>query len=248
VLAVVVLAFLPNPAFDAVGLLAGALGFPARPFWLACALGKAARYVLIAYLFGAFLVFTGLRLVLERAPEVRPSENPMLRLARRFLPVTSGLRGGRFLAREGGRWLATPLLLTLIVVESTDLIFAVDSIPAVFAVTSDPFIVYTSNVGAILGLRSLYFALEGALGRFRYLPLGLVLVLVFVGAKMLLADLYPIPAAASLAVTAFILASAIAASWLGGRETARPRPDEHAGVIAPASSSPRHRDVIGSSR
>lgn len=173
----------------------------------------------IVYVFGAFLVFTGLRLALDRAPEVQPTANPLVRLARRFLPVTDEMRGGRFLVREAGRWLVTPLLLTLIVVESTDLVFAVDSIPAVFAVTSDPFIVYTSNVCAILGLRALYFVLAGALGRFRYLPLGLGLVLVFVGAKMLLADLVPISAAVSLAVTASILALAIGASLIAvGRE------------------------------
>lgn len=171
----------------------------------------------VVYVFGAFLVYTGLRLALDRAPEVQPADNPLVKLARRFIPVTAEPQEGRFFVREAGRWLATPLLLTLIVVESTDLVFAVDSIPAVFAVTSDPFIVYTSNVCAILGLRSLYFVLAGALGRFRYLPLGLGLVLVFVGAKMLLADIVPIPAAVSLAVTVLILTLAIGASWLAAR-------------------------------
>jgi tellurite resistance protein TerC len=224
----------------------GALAMRAGMILLGAALLENFHWV--AYLFGAFLVATGLRLALDRAPEVRPTDNPLVRLVRHVLPVTPGLREGRFLVREDGGWRATPLLLTLVVVESTDLLFAVDSIPAVFAVTSDPFIVYTSNVCALLGLRALYFVLVGALGRFRYLPVGLGLVLVFVGTKMLLAEVYKIPAAASLAVTAAVLAVTIAASWLTDRGPEAHARGGHPGAAAPIPSSARGPDVVDHSR
>jgi tellurite resistance protein TerC len=171
-----------------------------------------AQFHWVIYLFGAFLILTGIRMALHRGEEIHPERNPVLRLARRLLPVTSDYRGDRLFVREGGRRLATPLFLVLLMIESTDLVFAVDSIPAIFAVTQDPFIIYTSNVFAILGLRSLYFLLAGVIGKFYYLKLGLSSVLVFVGGKMTLADLYKIPSLVSLAVIAALLGGAVAAS------------------------------------
>jgi len=178
-----------------------------------------AQFHWVIYLFGAFLILTGIRMALHRDEEIHPERNPVLRLARRLLPVTADYRGDRLFVREGGRRLATPLFLVLLMIESTDLVFAVDSIPAIFAVTRDPFIVYTSNVFAILGLRSLYFLLAGVIGKFHYLKLGLSSVLVFVGMKMTLADLYKIPSLVSLAVIAAMLAAAVAASlWKSRRD------------------------------
>ena len=143
-----------------------------------------------------------------------PGKNPVTRFARRVLPLTPRYHGQRFWVRDAGRWVATPLFLVLLLVEFTDLVFAIDSIPAIFAVTRDPFIVYTSNVFAILGLRSLYFLLAGVVHRFVYLKYGLALVLVFVGIKMLLVDVYKVPTAASLGVIAAVLTVSIAASLL----------------------------------
>jgi tellurite resistance protein TerC len=174
----------------------------------------------IIYVFGAFLVFTGARLALAGEGEVNPDKNPLLRLSRRFLPLTPGFEGQRFFVRRAGRVLATPLFLVLLVVESTDLVFAVDSIPAVFAVTQDPFLVYTSNVFAILGLRSLYFLLAGAITRFYYLKLALGAILTFVGVKMLIADLFEIPVAISLGVIAGLLVLAVVGSVVRARRLA----------------------------
>ncbi len=175
----------------------------------------------IIYVFGAFLILTGVKMAVTRDSEIHPEHNPVLKLVRRLVPVTSGYREGHFFVREGGRRMATPLFLVLVLVETTDLVFAVDSIPAIFAVTLDPFLVYTSNVFAILGLRSLYFVLAGVIQKFVYLKLGLSGVLVFVGTKMTLADLYKIPSSVSLLVIAFLLAAAVAASlWKSRREEA----------------------------
>ena len=171
----------------------------------------------IIYVFGAFLILTGIKMAFQRHAEQHPEDNPLVRLVRRLLPMTNGYEGDRFFVRHAGRWLATPLLLVLLSVEFTDLIFAVDSIPAVFAVTQDPFIVYTSNVFAILGLRSLYFVLAGVVDKFYYLKLGLSAILVFVGMKMVLADVYKIPIAISLPVIAVVLAIAVVASLLRAR-------------------------------
>jgi tellurite resistance protein TerC len=171
-----------------------------------------AQFHWIIYVFGAFLIFTGIKMAIFRNAEMDPGKNPVLKLVRRLMPVTSEYRGDRFFVREAGRWVATPLFLVLILLETTDVIFAVDSIPAIFAVTNDPFIVYTSNVFAILGLRSLYFLLAGVMGKFSYLKLGLSGVLVFVGVKMVLVDFYKIPSPVSLAVIATILTVSIVAS------------------------------------
>jgi tellurite resistance protein TerC len=166
----------------------------------------------IIYVFGAFLIFTGIRMALQRNEEVHPENNPVVKLLRRVMPVTENYEGEQFFVRRMGRLMATPLFLVLLIVESTDLIFAVDSIPAIFAVTDDPFIVYTSNVFAILGLRSLYFLLAGVVDKFHYLKLGLSAVLVFVGIKMIMADIYKIPIGLSLVVIAGILTISIVAS------------------------------------
>lgn len=177
------------------------------------------RFHWILYLFGAFLVFTGIRMAMQDEPHVEPEANPVIRLVRRVLPVTHSYRGPHFFVTEDGRRKATPLLIVLVMVETTDLIFAVDSIPAVFAVTHDPFIVYTSNVFAILGLRALYFLLARVIHRFHYLKLGLAVVLVFVGAKMLAESWYEVPIGISLGVVVTVLAVSVAVSLLFPKET-----------------------------
>jgi tellurite resistance protein TerC len=146
--------------------------------------------------------------------EVHPEQNPVLRLIRRVVPTTSDYRGRRLAVREGGRWLATPLLAVLLAVAVTDVVFAVDSIPAVFAVTRDPFIVFASNAMAVLGLRALYFLLAGMLSRFRYLQVGLAVVLVLVGAKMLASDFVHVPIWASLLMICAVIGGAIVLSLL----------------------------------
>lgn len=167
----------------------------------------------ILYLFGLFLVFTGIKLLFQKENEaIEPEKNPLVRVLRRFMPVTSGYRGQKFFVREGGKLAATPLFVVLLVVETTDLLFAFDSIPAIFAVTQDAFIVYTSNVFAILGLRSLYFLLASVMGQFRFLKLGLSGILVFIGVKMLVMDIYHIPITLSLSVIAGVLTLSILAS------------------------------------
>jgi tellurite resistance protein TerC len=157
------------------------------------------------YVFGAFLVYTGVRLARRNEEQVQPEHNPVLRLAQRVLPITPTYHGQRFLVKENGTWKATPLLLTLLVVESTDVMFAVDSVPAVLAITPEPFIAYTSNIFAILGLRALYFVLAGLIQRFRYLHIGLAVILVYIGCKMLISDLFKIPALVSLGIVALVL-------------------------------------------
>ena len=166
------------------------------------------------YLFGAILAITGVRLLMQKDGDVKPEENPAVRLLGRIMPVTTEFAGDAFTVVKAGRRYATPMLLALVAVEVTDVIFAVDSIPAIFAVTTDPFIVFTSNIFAILGLRSLYFLLADVVGRFAYLKIGLSLVLIFVGAKMLLIDFYKLPIIASLGVIVAILAGSMFASWV----------------------------------
>lgn len=172
----------------------------------------------ILYVFGAFLVFTGIRMATHHEHEIDPEANPVLRLVRRLVPVTAAYHGQKFFVREAvpgtARLVATPLFVVLVLVETTDLIFAVDSIPAVFAVTQHPFIVYSSNVFAILGLRALYFLLARVIHRFHYLKPALSLVLVFVGLKMLVADVYKVPIGLSLGIILGVLAIAVVASLL----------------------------------
>lgn len=168
----------------------------------------------IIYVFGGFLIFTGVQMLRAGDEQTDPENNPVIRLVRRILPVTDDYEEQRFFVRRQGKLFATPLLVVLLSVESTDLMFAVDSIPAIFAVTDDVFIVYTSNVFAILGLRALYFLIADVLDLFVYLRYGLGVVLGFVGVKMLLVDTYPIPIGLSLSVIAAVLTVAVAASLL----------------------------------
>ena len=181
------------------------------------------RFHWIIYGFGAFLVFAGVRMFFSNEEDTVDLENnTVLRLVRRLFPVTDGYREQRFVVREAGRRMVTPLFLVLVLIEVTDVIFAVDSIPAIFAITQDPFIVYTSNIFAILGLRSLYFLLAGIIDRFVYLRYGLAVVLTFVGVKMLLVDVFHIPTIVSLGVIVGTLAVSIIASLLSNRRVETP--------------------------
>lgn len=168
----------------------------------------------LIYVFGAFLIITGIKMLLSKDKEIHPEKNPLLQLFRRMIPVTKDYHGDQFFTIENGKRYATPLFITLLFIELSDLIFAVDSIPAILAISQDPFIVYTSNVFAILGLRSLYFALAGIMGLFHYLHYGLSGVLVFVGTKMMIVDIYKIPIGVSLGVVAGILILSVVASLL----------------------------------
>jgi tellurite resistance protein TerC len=204
------------------------------------------RFHWITFVFGAFLVFTGLRMAVHDETEIEPERNPVIKLVRRLVPVTKRYHGQHFFVREpwgrGGqvRLVATPLFVVLVLVETTDLVFAVDSIPAVFGVTRDPFIVYTSNVFAILGLRALYFLLAGVIQKFHYLKAGLAAVLVFVGAKMLAAEVFPIPVHVSLGVIASVLVASVAASLLFPKRTDAKAPavPEHMRHVAEDGEAP----------
>jgi TerC family integral membrane protein len=176
------------------------------------------RFVWIVYLFGGILVFTGLRMSWAEDARIEPEKNPLVRLARRFLPVTEGYQENHFFVRrQSYGWFATPLLLVLLVVEWSDLVFAIDSIPAVFAVTRDPFVVYSSNLFAIMGLRALYFVLAGALDRFHYLKPAVAVILVFVGTKMVISAWFHISTLISLGVIVAILSGGILLSLLRPR-------------------------------
>ena len=185
-----------------------------RGVFIGAGVGLLSRFHWILYLFGALLVISGLRLMFGQH-KVNPASNPVVRALRKIIPVTTEFRGGKFFVRnrqDNSRLYATPLLVVLLVIETTDVLFAVDSIPAVLAITLNAFIVYTSNVFAILGLRSMYFAVSGLMKVFRFLHYGLALVLILVGAKMLAADYYRVPIAATLGVVAGVLLISIAAS------------------------------------
>jgi tellurite resistance protein TerC len=191
-----------------------------RAAFIFAGVGLIRRFHWIIYGFGLLLVYSGIRLLFQRGGEVHPEKNPLLRLVRKFMPVTSDYVGSKFFVRgEQKQLCATPLLLVLIVIETTDVIFAVDSIPAVLSITLNTFIVYTSNIFAILGLRSLFFALSSLMDIFEYLHYGISCVLVFVGAKMLLSHYYPIPTEISLAVIGGILLITIVASALHQEKT-----------------------------
>jgi tellurite resistance protein TerC len=166
----------------------------------------------VIYIFGALLLYTGIKLLRQRGEEMHPEKNPVYRFFAKMLPATKEYRGAKFFVREGGKWLVTPLFLVLLAVEATDIVFAVDSIPAIFAVTNDPFLVFTSNIFAILGLRALYFLLAGVMSRFVYLKIGLSLVLCFVGIKMLITEFYKIPIVISLGVVVLLLGGSVVAS------------------------------------
>lgn len=205
------------------GILAAAI---IRGLFILAGVTLIARFHWLTYLFGGFLVLTGLRMLRGEEEQVHPEKNPVIRLSRRFLRVTDGWEGGRFFVKRDGARVATPLFIVLLVVETTDVVFAVDSVPAVLALSLDPFIVYSSNMFAILGLRSLYFALAGVMGVFHYLHYGLSGILVFVGVKMLFADLYKIPTSLSLAVIAVMVSLGVLASLLRPRKDAGARATE----------------------
>ncbi len=186
------------------------------------------RFHWIIYVFGALLVVTGIKMLRRREGEVHPENNPIVKLAQRVLPTVPEYDGAKFITRRNGRRFATPLLIVLIAVEATDVVFAVDSIPAIFAITKDPFIVFTSNIFAMLGLRSLYFLLAGVMHRFSQLKVGLAMVLVFVGSKMLVADWYKVPVLVSLSVVAALIFGTMAVSLLQTRGNKRTEVEEAA--------------------
>jgi tellurite resistance protein TerC len=172
------------------------------------------RFHWLIYLFGGFLIYTGLKLAFRKEDSVDPEDNPALKLARRYLRTTQDFSGDRFIVVQDGVRYATPLLLVLVVIEFTDLLFAVDSVPAVLAISKDVYVVYTSNIMAILGLRALYFVLSGMMNRFHYLGIGLAIILLFIGTKMVLSKLVHIPSIVSLGVIGGILTAAVLLSLL----------------------------------
>ena len=185
-----------------------------RGTMILCGIALVHRFHFVLYLFGLFLLITAARMLFRKHPARDFTEGWVLKMCRRVLPITRDFHEEHFKVRVDGRWMLTPLALTMIVIEVTDLIFAVDSIPAVLAITRDPFIAYTSNICAILGLRSLYFLLAGLMDRFIYLRTGLALVLGFVGIKMIIADYLPLPRVLSLGIIALILGVTIVLSML----------------------------------
>ncbi len=198
-----------------------------RAIFIATGVTLIQKFHWVIYIFGAFLILTGIKMALQKDKKIHPERNPVLRLFRRFMPVTDRYENGRFFVKRAGRYLATPLFIVLLVVETTDVIFAVDSIPAILAITLDPFIVYTSNVFAILGLRALYFALAGLMQLFHHLHYGLSVILVFVGVKMLISNIYEIPVSIALGLVVSILLISVIASVVRPRkvETIPPPPD-----------------------
>lgn len=187
-----------------------------RAIFIVAGIGMIRRFHWIIYVFGALLIYSGIKLFRQTEVGIEPEKNPLLRLFRRWVRVTPDYEGDKFIVRRAGLY-ATPLLAVLVLIETTDLLFATDSIPAVLAITLKPFIVYTSNVFAVLGLRSMYFVLSGMMDDFRYLHHGLALVLIFVGAKMLASEYYQIPTGLTLAVVAAVLSVSVAASLLHPR-------------------------------
>jgi tellurite resistance protein TerC len=194
-----------------------------RAVMIAAGAALITNFAWIIYVFGAFLILTGVKMIVKRDEQIHPERNPVVRAFKRLMAVTPDYRADKFFVRENGTLLATPLFVVLLLVEFTDLIFAVDSIPAIFAVSKDPFIVYTSNVFAILGLRSLYFALAGVMDKFHYLKIGLGIVLSFVGVKMLLAHTaWKLDTLASLGIILLILAVSIVCSLLNPKKVSVP--------------------------
>ena len=202
-----------------------------RGAMIAAGVALITRFTWVLYIFGAILLCTGLRMLVSKK-EMQPEKNPVLRMARKVLPISENFDGGKFLTRIDGKRFLTPMALALLLIETSDLIFAVDSVPAVFSVTRNAFIVFTSNVFAILGLRSMYFLLAGALGRFRYLKIGLAAVLVFIGVKMLLAPHGPetkwfqveLPTTVALVVVAAIVLISISLSVIASHREKKNEP------------------------
>jgi len=207
--------FAVPPAFQHRVLFWGIMGaIVLRGIFIAAGVGLLTYFHWMIYVFGAFLVYTGVKLLRAGEVQVEPQKNPVLRFFTRFIPVETVYDNKNFFVRRNGQLVATALVPVLIVIETTDILFAVDSVPAILAITRDPFLVYTSNIFAILGLRALYFLLAGVMGMFRYLKIGLCFVLTFVGVKMLISDFYKIPITLSLGIVAGILAASIAASLI----------------------------------
>ena len=196
-----------------------------RAIFIALGITLIEKFHWMIYVFGLILIVTGIRIAMEKDKEIHPENNPLLKLLRRFMPMTETYEGAKFFVRRSGKLIATPLFVTLIIVETTDVIFAVDSIPAILAISSDPFIVYTSNVFAILGLRSLYFAVSGAMKYFHHLHYGLAAILVFVGVKMIITDIYHIPIVWSLVFIAVAIIVSIGASLLWPKSLECPTAD-----------------------
>ena len=188
-----------------------------RAIFIATGITLIEKFHEIIYIFGAFLIITGIKMAMHGDKKIEPEKNPVLKYLRKIIPVTESYDGDNFFVKRGTKYLATPLFIVLVVVESTDVLFAVDSIPAVLAITTDPFIVYTSNVFAILGLRALYFALAGIMPMFYYLNYGLSAILAFVGTKMLISDFYKVPTMISLSIVAGILVTAVILSIVRAR-------------------------------
>jgi tellurite resistance protein TerC len=221
-------AFSVPPKFQHRALFWGVLGaLVTRAIFIVLGAALLHRFHWVAYLFGAFVVFTGVKLLMQRGGESDPRKNPVCRLLRRLIPSTDDYGAGGFTVIDAGRRYATPLLSVIVAIEATDIVFALDSIPAIFAVTTDPFIVYTSNIFAMLGLRALYFALAGMMEKFHYLKVGLSLVLVGVGAKMLLAGVYKVPILLSLPAIGLLLVGSVAASLLWPSKKSE-MPNQHA--------------------
>jgi tellurite resistance protein TerC len=185
-----------------------------RALFIATGVALIHKFHWIIYVFGVFLIITGIRVAIEKGKEIHPERNPVLRIFKRLMPLVHHFHGDRFFARIDGRLFATPMFVVLLIVETTDVIFAMDSIPAILAITYDPFIVYSSNVFAILGLRALYFALAGIMRIFRYIHFGVAAILIFVGVKMVLADIYKIPVGIALGVITVILTISVVASLI----------------------------------
>ncbi|MFA6599981.1 MAG: TerC family protein [Candidatus Omnitrophota bacterium] len=183
-----------------------------RAIFIASGIALIHMFHWMLYVFGVILLLTGFKLLFEKDKQIEPEKNLLIKVFRRFMPVSEGDEGGKFFLRKSGRLFATPLMVVLLVIETTDVIFAVDSIPAVLAISTDPFIVYTSNVLAILGLRALYFALEGLMQLFHHLHYGLSVILILIGVKMLLIDLVKVPTVAALLAICVILALSVVAS------------------------------------
>ena len=235
--------FAVPPAFQHRVLFWGIMGaIVMRGIFIAAGVGLLTYFHWTIYVFGAFLVYTGVKLLRAGEVEVQPQKNPVLRFFTRLMPIETGYDKQNFFVRRKGQLVATALVPVLIVIETTDVMFAVDSVPAILAITRDPFIVYTSNIFAILGLRALYFLLAGVMGMFRYLKVGLCFVLTFVGVKMLISDFYKIPITVSLGIVAGILASSILASVLLPGAGRSPEDGHGAGATA-SPGGPRGPDA-----
>jgi len=230
--------FAVPPAFQHRVLFWGIMGaIILRGIFIAAGVGLLTYFHWMVYLFGAFLVYTGVKLLRAGEVQVEPQKNPVLRFFTRLMPIESGYDQQNFFVRRNGQLVGTALVPVLIVIETTDIMFAVDSVPAILAITRDPFIVYTSNIFAILGLRALYFLLAGVMGLFRYLKVGLCFVLTFVGVKMLISEFYKIPITVSLGVVAGILGASIVASLVFPAAD-KPAEEQHADGSAPSPGGP----------